>query len=156
AGSVSRTPRRSVGYGSFVRMFGGAPYIGAGANTRASHVPSCRRMRQTGCGVRMQGTRRDGRAVRRRGSISGMVQGLPWWQAVFVLVPYALVPTAGSLFGGKFGGGFIGAILAGAIGGAIGGGAAMLSSKLARRPGNAWLKAICLFCVSALAYGSFL
>src|SRR5215469_13247136 len=107
-------------------------------------------------GARMQGTRRDGRAIRRRGSTFGMVQGLPRWQAVFVLVPWALVPTAGSLFGGKFGGGFIGAILAGAIGGGIGGGAAMLCSKLARRPGNAGLKAVSLFCVSALAYGSFL
>jgi hypothetical protein len=85
-----------------------------------------------------------------------MVQGLPWWQAVFVLVPWALVPAAGSQFGGKFGGGFIGAILAGGIGGAIGGGAAMLCSTLARRPGNAGLKAVALFCVSALAYGGFL
>src|SRR5215469_13366095 len=104
-------------------------------------------------GARMQGTRRDGRAIRRRGSTFGMVQGLPRWQAVFVLVPWALVPTAGSVFGGKFGGGFIGAILAGGIGGAIGGGAAMLCSKLARRPGNAGLKAVSLFCFSALAYG---
>src|SRR5258708_24612410 len=93
-------------------------------------------------GGRMQGTRRDGRAIRRRGSISGMVQGLPWWQAVFVLVPWALVPAAGSQFGGKFGGGFIGAILAGGIGGAIAGRAASLCSALARRPGNPALKAV--------------
>lgn len=84
-----------------------------------------------------------------------MVQGLPWWQALFVLVPWALVPAAGSQFGGKFGGGFIGAVLAGGIGGAIGGGAAMVCSTLARRPGNAGLKVVCLCCVSALAYGSF-
>src|SRR5437016_2788132 len=103
----------------------------------------------------MQGTRRDVRAIRRRGSISGMVQGLPWWQAVFVRAPWVLAPTAGSLFGGKFGGGFVGAVLAGGIGGAIGGGAAMLCSKLARRPGNAGLKALYLFCISALAYGGF-
>jgi hypothetical protein len=85
-----------------------------------------------------------------------MVQGLPWWQAVFVLVPWALVPTAGSQFGGKFGGGFIGAILAGGIGGGIGGGAAMACSKLARRRGNAGLKILSMACVSVIAYGGFL
>lgn len=86
-----------------------------------------------------------------------MVRGLPWWQAVFVLAPWALVPTAGSLFGGRFGGGFVGAVLAGGIGGAIGGGAAMLCSTLARasRPANAGLKVLSLFCIGALAYGSF-
>jgi hypothetical protein len=84
-----------------------------------------------------------------------MMVGLPWWQAMFVLVPWALAPTAGSQFGGKFGGGFIGAALAGGIGGAIGGGAAMLCSRLARRPGNAGLKVIALSCINALAYGTF-
>jgi len=84
-----------------------------------------------------------------------MMEGLPWWQAMFVLVPWMLAPTAGSQFGGKFGGGFIGAVLAGAIGGAIGGGAAMICSRLARRPGNAGLKVLALSCIGALAYGTF-
>jgi hypothetical protein len=103
----------------------------------------------------MQGTGPAGRTFRRRGSIAGMIEGLPWWQAVFVLVPWMLAPTAGSQFGGRFGGGFIGAVLAGGIGGAIGGAAAMICSKLARRPGNAGLKVIALSCVGALAYGTF-
>lgn len=84
-----------------------------------------------------------------------MVRGLPWWQAVFVVVPWVLVPTAGSQFGGRFGGGFVGAVLAGGIGGGIGGGAAMLCSTLARRPGNAGIKAVALLCVNVLAYGGF-
>ncbi|WP_225848623.1 DNRLRE domain-containing protein [Streptomyces sp. HPF1205] len=84
-----------------------------------------------------------------------MTDGLPWWQAIFVLAPWALGPVAGSQSGAKFGGGFIGAVLAGGVGGAIGGGAAMVCSKLARRPGNAGLKIIALSCVGALAYGTF-
>ncbi|MFI0898155.1 hypothetical protein [Streptomyces sp. NPDC020983] len=84
-----------------------------------------------------------------------MVHGLPWWQAVFVLVPWALVPTAGSQFGGRFGGGFVGAVLAGVIGGGIGGGSAMLCSILARRPGKAGTKVVSLLCVNVIAYAGF-
>jgi hypothetical protein len=84
-----------------------------------------------------------------------MVQGLPWWQALLVLVPWALAPIAGTQYAGTFGGGFIGAVLAGGVGGAIGGGAASLSSTLARRSGNAGLKAVAMICVGAVAYGGF-
>ena len=84
-----------------------------------------------------------------------MVQGLPWWQALLVLVPWALAPIAGTQYAGTFGGGFIGAVLAGGVGGAIGGGAASLSSTLARRPGNAGLKAVAMICIGAVAYGGF-
>jgi hypothetical protein len=67
-----------------------------------------------------------------------LTKGLPWWQAVLVLLPLTLMTFMG-----------------GAVGGLIGAVAALACVALARCGWNAVLTAVSMVCVSALAFGGY-